>query len=169
MTLHIKSKLAEYSNLDNEYLITNFQSQLTRIFDEINYTGRQDEIQAIFIEYDFYYHFTSCLTCYGQQDYPLIEEPRYITNEYDYNKQILFIEKGVNFELAWINCEEFDKLDNLEVGSDLENLFKLHSRTLLHRALDHLLNRQLELFKNRPFTFYINEHDCETMILYRLN
>lgn len=164
-----KSKLTEYSNLENEKLIEYFKTEFEKLFDEIRSWDKQDEIQAIFIEYDFYYHFTSCLTSYGKQDYPLIEEPRYITGEYDYNKQILFIDKGINFEPAWVNCEEFDNLDYLEIGSQLESLFKLHSRTLLNRALDRLTKQTLTLFKNRPFTFYINEHDCEVMMLYRLN
>lgn len=164
-----KFKLTEYSNLDNEELIKYFKAELERIIDEIRSSGKLDDIQSIFIEYDFYYHFISCLTCYGKQDYPLIEEPRYITSEYDYNKLILFIDKGISFEPAWINCEEFDNLDYLEIGSELQDLFKLHSRVLLHRALNRINMETLYLFKNRPFMFYINEHDCEVMMLYRLN
>lgn len=164
------NKLTEYLSLDNDTLTAYFQKEFERVLDEISISRKQDEIQALFIEYDYYYHFTSCITCYGKQEYPVIEEPRYITNEYDYNKQVLFLDNGIIFKPAWVDCEEFGNLDYLEISFELENLFTLHSRTLLHKALHNLdLNGKLELFHNRPFSFYINEHDCEVMLLYRLN
>ncbi|HEX8332572.1 MAG TPA: hypothetical protein VF622_08110 [Segetibacter sp.] len=164
----INNKLNEYLNLNNKSLITYFQDEFDRIFNEIIGSGKQDEIQALFIEYDYYYHYTSNITCYGIQQYPLIEIPRYITGEYDYNKRVLFIDNGINFHPAWIDCEEFDNLDYLDINFELENLFKLHSRVLLHLALDNLNNDgKLGNFKNPPFPFYINEHDSEVMLLYR--
>jgi hypothetical protein len=58
----------------------------------------------------------------------------------------------------------------LDINYQLENLFKLHSRVLLHKSLDRLNNEgKLDFTQIRPFTFYINEHDSEVMILYRLN
>jgi hypothetical protein len=165
-----KNKLTEYSNLDNSALVAYFQREFERVLNEIFISGKQDEIQALFIEYDFYYHYTSIIVCYDRQKYPVIEEPRYISNEYDFNKQVLFIDSGINFQPAWVDCEEFDNLDYLQVNFDLERLFQLHSRTLLHQALDNLnTNGKLNLFSNRPFSFYINQHDSEVMMLYRLN
>jgi hypothetical protein len=165
-----KNKVDEYVKLDNDALIIYFQKEFERVLNEIIISAKQDEIQALFIEYDFYYHFTSNIICYGRQEYPIIEEPRYITNEYDYNKQVLFIDNGINFQPAWINCEEFDGLDYLDINYKLEDLFRLHSRVLLHKALADLdLNGKLDLFRNRPFSFYINEHDSEVMMLYRMN
>jgi len=165
-----KSKLNEYLALDNKSLITYFQGEFERIFNDIRGSGKQDDIQGLFIEYDYYYHYTSCIICYGIQAYPIIEEPRYISSEYDYNKQVLFIDNGINFQPAWVDCEEFGDLDYLDINYELENLFKLHSRVLVHKALDYLeLNGRLKLFQNRPFSFYINEHDSEVMQLYRLN
>lgn len=165
-----RNKLTEYLNLDNNALITYFQNEFYRILEQIRNSGKQDEIQALFIEYDYYYHFKSNITCYGQQEYPLIEEPRYITNEYDYNKQVLFLDSGINFQPVWVDCEEFGDLDYLDINYKLENLFKLHSRVLLHKALDRLNNEgKISFLQNRPFSFYINEHDSEVMILYRLN
>lgn len=164
------SKLTEYLSLDNNSLTAYFEMEFERVLNEINISERQDEIQALFIEYDYYYSYTSGITCYGRQEYPLIEEPRYITNEYDYNKQILFIEKGINFQPAWVNCEEFGNLDYLDIDFQLENLFKLHSRTLLHKALNNLhVKGKISFLHNRPFSFYINEHDSEVMMLFRLN
>ena len=164
------NKLTEYLKLDNNAITTYFQKELERIFNDIISSGKQNEIQALFIEYDYYYHYTSCITCYGQQEYPLVEEPRYITDEYDYNKQVLFLDNGINFEPSWLDCEEFSNLDYLEINYELENLFKLHSRTLLHKSLDNLnISGTLDMFHNRPFLFYINEHDSEVMLLYRLN
>ena len=90
------NKLTEYLTLDNNALTAYFQKEFDRVFSEIMNSGKQDEIQALFIEYDYYYHYTSNITCYGLQEYPLIEEPRYISNEYDYNKQVLFFDNGIN-------------------------------------------------------------------------
>ena len=165
-----KNKLIEYSKLDNNSLTTYFKKEIERIFNDIINSGKQEEIQALFIEYDYYYHYTSNITCYGLQEYPLIEEPRYISKEYDYNKQVLFLDNGINFQMAWVDCEEFADLEYLDINYKLENLFKLHSRVLLHKALDTLnVEGNINFILKRPFSFYINEHDSEVMILYRLN
>ena len=165
----IKDKLDEYENLDNNALIQYLADEIRRILNEIVESGKIHDIQALFIEYDFYYHYTSCVTCYGKQEYPFIETPRYITSEYDYNKQILFIPNGINFQPAWLSCEEFGDFDFLEIDNDLEELFKLHSRALLHKALELLKTTgELNILQNRPFSFYINAHDAEVMMLYRL-
>lgn len=165
-----KNKLTEYVTLDNTFLTAYFQKEMERVFNEIINSGKQDEIQALFIEYDYYYHYSSCITCYGKQEYPLVEVPRYITDEYDYNKQILFIEKGINFEPAWIDCEAFSELDHLDINFELERLFQLHSRVLLHKVLVLLVqDGKINFLHNRPFSFYINEHDNEVMMLYRLD
>ena len=163
------AKLSEYASLENEELINHFENEFVKLFDAIIKPGKQDDIQALFIEYDDYYFFNALSVCYGRRDYPLVTEPRYIMDEYDYNKQVLWIENGINFEPAWPDCSEFDDLEYLEVSHDLEVLFQLHSRTLLHRALDRLdKNGQLNFLTARPFMFYINEHDCEVMTLYKL-
>src|SRR5688572_29018821 len=93
----LQEKLSEYLLLDNNGLTSYFQKEWERILDEIRNSGKADEIQAIFLEYDFYYHYQSIILCYGIQDYPLIEVPRYISNEFDYNKNILFLDHGINF------------------------------------------------------------------------
>ena len=164
-----RKKLDEYEGLDNAALVRYFEVEIIRVIDEIFMSERQDEIQALFIEYDYYYHFTSYVTCYGKQEYPLIEEPRCISDEIDFEKEILFIDNGVNFRPAWIDCLAFGDLDYLDINFELEKLFQLHSRTLLFRSLKNLDSTGiLDNFKRRPFTFYINEHDSEVMTLYRL-
>jgi len=166
----IANKLNEFLSLDNEVLTDYFKAELEKVLVKILQSNKQDEIQALFIEYDYYYHFTSCIECYGQQEYPIIEVPRYITNEYDYNKNVLFLDDGINFQPAWLDCEELSNFDYLDINYEFEKLFQNHSRILLHNALKNLEeNNQFNLFKNRPFTFYINEHDSEVMMLYRLN
>jgi hypothetical protein len=166
----IADKLAQFLKLENEVLIEYFQKEIEQVLTEIEYSNKQDEIQALFIEYHYYYHFRGGITCYGQQNYPVIEEPRYILGEFNHTKQIIFLDKSINFEPAWLDCQELENFDSLEVVSELENLFQIHSRSLLHKALVKLdNNNKLHLFKNRPFTFYINEHDCEVMMLYRLS
>ncbi len=164
------NKLQEYLSLDNKSLTLHFQGEIQRMSEQLLRSGKLEEIQAIFIEYDHYYHYISSIICYGKQEYPLIDEPRYITGEYDRNKKVLKLDDGINFQPAWIDCEEFGDLEYLEINFDLENLFRLHSRTLLHKAFDNL-NRSgaLDFLNNRPFSIYINEHDSEVMMLYRLN
>lgn len=165
-----EAKLKEYIELDNNNLILYFKKEFERCLVEIIASGKLNEIQALFIEYDYYYHFSSCITAYGIQKYPEIQEPRYISDEYDDNKQVIFLDNGINFQPAWINCEEFENLAYLDINYELQKLFQLHSRVLLHKALDKLcLAGELDLFKNRPFSFFINEHDCEVMMLYQLN
>jgi hypothetical protein len=164
------NKLNDYLKLDNQLLTDYFQKEFERIIKDITAFNGYSEIQSLFIEYDYYYHYTSCIKCYGIQDYPLVIEPRYITDEYDQDKKILLLENGINFTPAWLNCEEFNELDYLDVNSGLESLFTLHSRVLLHKVLNQLAeNNNLDIFKNKPFTFYINEHESEVMMLYRLN
>ena len=161
--------LKEYKSLDNDELINHFQEELEPVINEINLSGKQDEIQALFIEYDFYYHFAGSIECYGKQDYPIVKAPRYITNEVDYNKQILILESSINFKPAWVDCQEFGSLDYIDPNFKMEKLFILHSRTLLHKALENMNTiGKLNLFCNRPFSFYINEHDSEVMTLYQL-
>ena len=128
-------KLAQFDSFDNDAFIENFQQQFKGIFNKISDAGKQDEIQAIFIEYDFYYHFNSFAACYGIQEYLLVLEPRYIANEFDYTKHVFVIEKAINFKQTWVSCEEFNDLDYCEIKFDLEKLFQLHSRVLLHKSL----------------------------------
>lgn len=165
-----KTKLTEYLELDNENIIIHFQHEFSRILAEIAASGKQAEIQALFIEYDSYYDQSSCVTCFGQQQYPKVEEPRYIRGEYDYNKQVLSIDNGINFQPAWVDCEEFADLEYLDIVFKLERLFQLNSRALLHQALLVVdAKKELEFFIKRPLIFYINEHDCEIMTLYVKN
>jgi hypothetical protein len=165
-----QNKLNEYAGLDDIPLIAYFEKQFEKVFDQIKEAEKENQVQALFIEYDYYYHFTSIVTCYGIQEYPLIEEPRYISGEFDYDKQVLFLDEGINFQPAWRDCEELGDLEYLDINYDLENLFRLHSRVLLHKALHNLeAHGRLEFLHNRPFSFYINEHDSEVMLLFRLS
>ena len=166
----MSNKIKEFLRLDNDGLIDYFINEIEKVLDKIVDSNKQDEIQALFIEYDYYYHYTSCVECYGQQEYPIVVEPRYITSEYDYDKKVFFLDEGINFKPAWIDCEELANFDYLDISYNLEKMFQNHSRVLLHKALKYLDdNHKLSFFKNRPFTFYINEHDSEVMMLFRLN
>ncbi|MBN8679042.1 MAG: hypothetical protein J0M29_12510 [Chitinophagales bacterium] len=165
----LEQKLNDFRQLDHEKLIDYFKDEFERVFKQIADANKQDEIQALFIEYDYYYQYSSYIICCGKQNYPIIEVPRYISNEYDYNKEVYLVDDGVNFQLAWIDCKEFSEFKYLGIQSELEKLFQLQSRVLLHKALALLdEDKKLNLFKNIPFTIYINEHDCEVMMLYRI-
>src|SRR4051812_33182823 len=50
----LDNKLAEYLSLDNNALTAYFQKEFERVLNEIISSGKQDEIQALFIEYDYY-------------------------------------------------------------------------------------------------------------------
>lgn len=165
-----KNKLSEYLELDNNAIISHFRKELENVFEKIRCSEKHNDIQALFIEYDYYNQLTGNVTCYGQSKYPLIEEPRYISDEVDNNKQVLFFDNCINFQPAWVHCGELADLDYLDIDLKLENLFQLHSRVLLHKGLDILrLDNKISFFKHRPVSFYINEHDCEVMTLYWLS
>src|SRR5687768_16614018 len=53
------NKLQEYQDLDNVLLVDYFIKEFQRVINQIKSSGKSNEIQAIFIEYDYYYHFTS--------------------------------------------------------------------------------------------------------------
>lgn len=166
---NLEQKLNDFRQLDHEKLINHFKDEFERVFKQIADANKQNEIQALFIEYDYYYQYSSYIICCGKQNYPIIEVPRYISNEYDYNKEVYLVDDGVNFQPAWIDCKEFSEFKYLGIQSELEKLFQLQSRVLLHKALALLdEDKKLNLFKNVPFTIYINEHDCEVMMLYRI-
>lgn len=165
----LQNKLNEFLYLDNAPIILHFQNELEKVFDQIAISEKQHEIQGLFFEYDYYYHYTASIFCYGIQEYPIIDKPRYISKEFDFNKRVLSIDKGINFEPAWLDCEQLSNLNYLEIGTKVEKLFQLNSRVLLHKALDNLrLEKKLVLFDKYPISFYINEHDSEVMLLYRL-
>jgi hypothetical protein len=164
-----KEKIQEYLKLDNSKLISHFREEFVRVLEEIVASKKIDDIQALFIEYDYYYHYSSCIQCYGIQDYPILIEPRYIFEEIDYQKEVLLIPNGINFEPAWADCEEFEELEYLLVSTEFENLFQLHSRVLLHKAIDGLDDDILKPISVKPFFIYINEHDCEQMLLYKMS
>ncbi|MDB5200693.1 MAG: hypothetical protein JWQ27_102 [Ferruginibacter sp.] len=161
--------LEQYGKLNNDKLVNRFIPEMEKLLHAIVNSGKMEKVQAIFIEYDYYYHYTSSINAYGIHSYPIIEEPRYLTDEIDELQPVLFLADGINFEPAWISCEALEPLEQLDVEFDMQRLFQLHSRVLLHQALAQLQKAgKLELLQNRPFTFYINEHDCEVMTLYRL-
>jgi hypothetical protein len=80
------------------------------------------------------------------------------------------ITDAFDFAGAWPDCEEYDWTSvHLNVYYDLQNLFKLNSRVILHKSLAKMENEgYLEVLKGRPFYFYIAEHDMEVSMLYKL-
>jgi hypothetical protein len=157
--------------LDNASIIKGFMTDLEQMLSFITSNGKLNELQALFIEYDYYYHFGSVAMGYGRQAYPLVTTPRYLNNDIDFNNSVMEPFPAIDFKPAWPNCEEFAWTnDHLTAGYDLEQLFKLNSHLLLHEALAALDGQgRLVALSLRPFTFYINEHDIEVMTLYRLD
>lgn len=165
----LDKKLNDFISLDNDSLLSDFTEQFVTLLEKIAESGKHDSIQAIRLEYDDYYQYDSFAACYGPQDYPVLLQPRYLNDELGYKNQVIKIDNAINFESAWIDCSEFEDLPYLNVELSLEDLYSLHSRTLLNKALETLDSvDQLSLLKLRPFTFYINAHDGEIITLYRL-
>jgi hypothetical protein len=162
------AKASEYLKLDNEALTLHFEEELELMLDKIIASGHQEAIQALTIEYDHYYRYVSFVTCYGQQSDPA-HKAGYVINENDYDGMLSFIEPGINFEPALVNCEEFEDFVYLSINVSLQHLFSLHASTLLHNALENFAGKgKLDLFTNRPFTFYIKQAELETRVLYQL-
>lgn len=166
----LDKKLNDFLSLDNDKLLEEFTEQFVVLFEKLADTGLPDKIQAIRIEYDDYYNFESFAAGYCLQEYPVLLEPKFLREEFSSLNKISMIENAINFEEAWKDCSEFEDLPYLNVEFKLEELYVLHSRTLLNKALETLDSvDQLRILKTRPFTFYINEHDCEVMTLYRMD
>lgn len=157
-----------YNELNEAELILNYEDEFLRVFNDSIFLDRVNEMQALFIEYsDDYYYYTSCIECYGMQQYPIVIEPRYISNEYDYNKYILMIEKGINFEKSSPSVDDIFYTYGEYLNINILQLFQLNTRILLFKALNNLDNNgRLSFIKNSPFMFYINQHDTEVMSLY---
>lgn len=164
-------KIQLVHTLDNAAIIKSFMADVEKMLSLVVDSGKADQLQALFIEYDYYYHFSSVAMGYGRQSYPLVTTPRYLLNEIDFSNEVLSPFAAIDFKPAWPNCEEFDWTnDHLSAGYDLQELFVLNSRLVLHEALAELHGQgRLGALSLRPFTFYINEHDCEVMTLYQLD
>jgi hypothetical protein len=153
--------------LDVPELINYFVTEWDRVFSKLKSYGLTDDIQAIFIEYDYYYHYTSCIECYGRQAYPIVTTPRYISQEFDWRNKVGETLDAINFQPAWPNCDFFDSIDFYDAS--IEDVFVLHSRVLLHYALMQLEKAgKLDFLSARPVTFYVSAHDGEVMTLYLL-
>jgi len=159
------------NQLGNEAIINSFQADIIQLLNFIRDNGYENKLQAIFIEYDYYYHFKGIVSGYGKQEYPIITEPRYVSDEIDFSKVEFAGIEAINFEKAWVDCEAFEwTTEHLDIYYKLLNLYQLNSRVLLHQAIQQCFSdEQLDFLKVRPFTFYINEHDCEVMTLFRID
>lgn len=159
----------DYQALNNTDIIIYLQQESERVLSMIQEDNLQKHTQALFIVYDHYYDTQSSAMFMGTQDYPLIETPRYICSEIDLSNTVLITAEGIDFKPAWLNCEVLSEFDYLDIEFDMQELFQLHSFTLLHTALANLDKQgKLNFIENRPFSFYINEHDSEVKMLYGL-
>jgi hypothetical protein len=157
----------EETIVDEQKAVASFRADFARVFAEI--AGREDFpfIGAIMMEYDWYYHYSSSLTLMKNGfAYPVLTEPRYL-KEFDLSQYGETI-GGPVFIDALPNCEEVeDEAEILEMGYKLMHYYELNARVLLHKALKEMdTSGELAFLPNRPFVFYINEHDCEVMSLF---
>ena len=164
-------KKVQYVNqLDNNNIISSFQNDIIYLLNLIAERKIENGLQAVFIEYDYYYHFKGQATGYGKQNYPIVIEPNYLS-EVDFSKVLFYQTEVINFEKAWIDCEDFNWTgEHLDVYYQLQRLFQLNSRLLLHQAIQKCYEKgHFDFLKVRPLTFYINEHDSEVMTLFRID
>lgn len=133
-------------------------------------TSLVNEPGAAFIWYDAYDSpGDNTVSFHGKKKYPELAEPKYLDGQL-YKDELLVVHNAFNFKKAWPDCEAFEwTTAHLEVYFDLQNLFKLNSRVLLHKALNFLEEKEsIQQFPYRPFNFYIAEHDQEVSMLYLL-
>lgn len=157
-------------NLDANSIINSFKNDILELCKYIGKHNHYNKLQAIFIEYDYYESYKADVRGFGKQNYPIILTPRYIYTEIDFSKKCFNIFNAIDFKQAWVDCEDFEWILTYdEVFYELQNLFQFHSAILLFKALESLdKNGALSQFLVRPFTFYINERECEEITLYVL-
>ena len=161
-------KVVGIKALNDNLVVSSFEKDINELLGFIANNKLETELQALFFEYDYYYDYKAVAVGYGLQNYPIVTEPRYVNSEIDLAKALFEPLEAVNFEQAWVDCEEFEWTNEfIEIYYQLLNLYQLNSRVLLHDAFIRCLqNGQLNFLKVRPFTIYINEHDSEVMTLF---
>jgi hypothetical protein len=166
-----QKKVQGIKALNNDVIFSNFEKDITKLLGIVASKKLETELQAIFLEYDYYYDYKAVAVGYGLQIYPTVTEPQYLTNEVDLTKALFEPIEAIDFEEAWADCEEFEWTNEfVEIYYQLLKLYQLNLRVLLHEALERCFqNGQLDFVKVRPFTIYVNEHDCEVMTLYRID
>ncbi len=156
--------------LNTEQNIQRFAGNFREILNTVETSGLCGKVQSAFIMYDAYdLPKNNAVSFYGLQQYPELEQPEYLPSDI-YSDCLLMLPDKIDFTDSWPDCEEFDwTLEHIEAYSDLHDLFRLNSRVLLHEALA-LLEQQGEMNKIviRPFYFYVEEHDMEVSLLYKL-
>ena len=89
---------------------------MENIFDQLIKSNKIDTIKTLVIEYDDYYNASSEIICYNQIADPIMEAPYYFPDEFHSEHQSLYLQNGIDFGPAWINCEDLEELDYLEVN-----------------------------------------------------
>lgn len=169
------SDFAAKLNLINRWsesqIANNFINNWNTAFDKLSIDELTSEIQAVLIIYDAYDLPTqNTLGLYGKNEYPKLTIPKYLLSSF-YDHKLYDMQDVFDFTPAWPDCEEFDwTTEHLEGYFELQRLFKLNSRVIMHKSLSIMdKNGSLSLIKLRPFYFYIAEHDLEAAMLYRLS
>jgi hypothetical protein len=157
----------EKTIVDEQKAVRSFRKDLACVFAEIRERDDFPFTGAIMMEYGWYYHYSSSLRLMKNGFvYPVVTEPRYL-NEFDLSQYGEII-GGPAFTDAFPDCEEVEnEAQILEMGDKLMSYYELNARVLLHNALKEMDTAgELAFLPNRPFVFYINEHDSEVMSLF---
>jgi len=163
-------KVNRVNTIDEPQIIKGFIQDWKMAFERVSGIVLKTEIHGALVTYDAYdLPVQNGLGFYGKNEYPELRVPQYLPTSF-YDQSVEELHEVFDFTQAWPDCEEFDwTTEHIEAYYDLQKLFKLNSRVLLHKALAAMDNNgSLSIIKHRPFHFYIAEHDLEVSMLYKL-
>jgi len=164
-------KVNSINSIDEQQIIKKFTQDWKMAFERVSLKALNTEIHAALVMYDAYdLPAQNSLGLYGLNEYPALPVPQYLPSTF-YEKGINDLQDVLDFTQAWPDCEEFDwTTEHIDVYFELQKLFKLNSRILLHKAIAVMYqNGNLVMLKKRPFYFYIAEHDMEASMLYKVS
>jgi len=163
-------KVNSVNTLSESEIIDGFSQSWKLAFNTVSDNDLRTPMYAALLNYDAYdLPAQNSLTFFGNTEFPELSLPQYLPPSL-YETKVISLENVFDFSPAWPDCEEFDwTTEFIEVYFELQTLFKLHSRILLHKALARMdENGSLASLQQRPFQFYIAEHDMEAGMLYTL-
>lgn len=161
----------EQNRVNERVGIDGLKQQLQECFAEPEAKIQFGRSGAVLFSYDWYFNYDSAMNFFRKGlTYPIIAEPRFLNQELPPGHYDGFA-KGPDFSHVWPDCSVLAEGGEHELLVHLRKIlmkyYQYQSRLFLHTAIREMdENDELNLIKDRPFLFYISEHDCEDMTLY---
>ena len=131
---------------------------------------KHENCQTILVEYDSFDDKEAFCHGFPSQKIDVINSPRYLNEEVDWDEIIFEGEEFVNFENSWFDIEELEFTTiGLNVYYDMQKLIQLKSILILHGAFQEMENEGAFKDISRKIDLLINEHDCKSSFLYTIN